>query len=87
MCGPSREPRCSGEFVVAKQRTSQMVPVVLPQVRVQLVIAEELENVAVKMVGAGLEGGIDDAAQIISEFSGRVGRDQVEFLNGIRLGA
>ena len=39
---------------------------------------------AVVVVGAGLNRGIDDTALEISEFSGGILGNQVEFLNGIR---
>ncbi len=57
---------------------------VSPAVGIQLVVAEKLPDVAVKLVSSGLEGSADNAALEITEFGRGVLGDQVEFLDGIR---
>ncbi len=54
--------------------------IVGPVVGVKQIIAEELEDVAVIAVGAGLDGSTDDAPLEISELVGRVLGNQAKFL-------
>src|SRR5437763_4365722 len=52
-------------------------------VGIQCVIAEELKQIAMVVVGARLDGGAYDSALVNAEFSRSVLRNQVKFLNGI----
>src|SRR5882762_3953421 len=56
---------------------------VLPLIGVENVVPEELENVAVKAVGAGFDGGVHDPALKVPEFSGGVLGNEIELLNGV----
>ena len=51
--------------------------------RVEEVVAEELEDGAVELVGAGAGDGVDDAAGFAAVFGGGVGSDDGEFLDGV----
>ena len=42
-----------------------------------------IPNIAVKAVGAGLDGGVDDAALEVPEFGRGILGNQVELLNGV----
>src|SRR6266849_4237749 len=68
----------------ASDRRRAGIDLVFPLVGVQLVIAEEFPDIAVKRIGARLEGRTNDAAHVISEFRRRVIAYQVEFLNCVR---
>src|ERR1700722_17787499 len=56
---------------------------VFPLVGIEDIIAEELPDITVVLIGPRLDGGIDDTACEIAELCGSVGSDQVEFLNGV----
>ena len=53
-------------------------------IRVQIVVAHVLPQVAVHAIGAGFERRVDDAAGGVSEFGVEVAALQREFLNGVR---
>src|SRR5215813_4909107 len=57
---------------------------VLPLIRVEDVVAEVLEGVAMERIRARLDRRVDDAALVVSEFRGRILSNQIEFLNRIR---
>ena len=61
-----------------------LVKVILPAVRVQDVVSEELPDVSMEGVRARLDGGIHDAAFEIAELGGGIIGDQVELLDCIR---
>ena len=62
------------------------VPVGCPGGRVQFVVAEKLENGAVKLVGAGFYGDVDDASLEVAELGGGVAGDHLELLDRIHAG-
>src|SRR5262249_6959770 len=47
------------------------------------VITEELERIAVIGVGSGLDGGVNDTAVIVAEFSGSVLINDIELANRV----
>src|SRR5580692_5528313 len=51
-----------------------------------MVVAEELEGITVKSVGARLSNGIDDRAAEFPIFGVEAVGDQAEFLNGVQVG-
>src|SRR5215471_11014998 len=53
---------------------------VLPLIRVEDVVAEVLEGVAMERIRARLDRRVDDAALVVSEFRGRILSNQIEFL-------
>src|ERR1700686_4486797 len=56
---------------------------VLPLVGIEKIVAEELENVPVVVVGSRLERGADDSAVVVAELGGSVLCDHGEFGNRI----
>ena len=79
---PDRSAECCAEIVLMELRNRLGQPIR----GVKKSIAIELENVAVKLVGATLDNGVNDRARVASIFRvDRVGND-VEFLQGIYAG-
>ena len=53
-------------------------------VGIQDVIPEKFPDIAVKTVGAGLDGGANNAAHEMAEFGWGIVGDEVEFFDGVR---
>src|SRR5689334_18125735 len=62
------------------------MPVIAPVVGVELVIAEILKCIAVKLVGAGFDHYANDPALEIAELGGSVIGDHPKFLDGVGIG-
>ena len=83
---PDRAAHRAAEHIVTDRRPLRSLPVRIPAVRVQLVVAQEFERRSVELIRAGLDGHIDDAALEVTELRRRVVRDHLEFLNGVHVG-
>src|SRR5215469_8129138 len=70
----------------SRERRSIRIDLVFPLVGIQPVIPEELPDVAVKTVGAGLDRGTHNAAHETTEFRRGVITDEIEFLDGVGRG-
>ena len=77
---------CASKHIPTELVFWQTSEIVLPTIGIQNVVAEELPDIAVELVGSGLEGSANDSSLEIAEFSGRILRDEVEFLNSIGRG-
>src|SRR5262249_6272736 len=73
--------------ISAKGYSRRSSEIVFPAVGVQLVIAEVLPYIAMKIVSARLDRGADDAILEITELGRGVVSDQIEFLDGVRSGS
>src|ERR1019366_7480794 len=74
----------AAEFVPANRRPHISVVIPGPVVRVQLIVAEELERGAMQLVGSGLQCDVDDPTLEVPELRGSVVRDHLDFLDRIR---
>ena len=70
------------EFVALEEALGNAVAVVLPTVGVEVIVAEEFKEDAVKFVGAGLSGDVDDATCGSAEFGGVSGGFYFELTYG-----
>src|SRR5205823_334273 len=78
----------AAELVPAQWRPGNRgisVPVVSPVVGIELVIAKVFEQIAMKLVGAGLDHHVDDATLEVSKFRGSIIRDHPKFLDRIQI--
>ena len=73
----------TAEHVPAQLVSRSSVKSIFPRVRVEFVIPEIFPEVTVETVRAGLNGGTNDSALKIPEFSRSILRNQVKFLNSI----
>ncbi len=62
------------------------LPVSRPRCGVQRVIAEELEQAAVRLAGAWLQDDVEDSSLRIAEFRRGIASDDANFFDGIRCG-
>src|SRR5215472_3202645 len=69
--------------IPAKGYSRRSSEIVFPAVGVQLVIAEVLPYIAMKIVSARLDRGADDATLEITELGRGIVSDQIEFLDGV----
>src|SRR5580693_9840394 len=77
---------CSIRIVGTRDIRLSLGEPILPFICIEGVVANELEDVAVELVGSRLEGDADDTAQIVTVGGWRVLRDEVELLDGIDTG-
>src|SRR5580698_10612271 len=54
-----------------------------PGVRIQCVVADELEGVAVELIASGFDRDADDATEIVTVGRRRILRDEVDLLDGV----
>ena len=76
----------AAKHVPSKLSLGQTVEIILPAVGIQLVVAEVLPDVAVVLVGSGLDGSANDPALEVTKLGRGILRDQVELLDRIRSG-
>ena len=78
-----RPASCGAELVLMKRRLRLSRRIGEEIVGVQLVVAKELEDRAVELVGAALDRGIDHGARCVAEFRGEGAGLDFEFLHRV----
>ena len=62
-------------------RARQPIEVVRPFIGIEVIVAQELESAAVKLVGAGLQADIDNSAEEMAVLGAGIIGDDVHFLD------